>query len=161
MFSSPCHVPDTLHFISPGFREVDKTLASERPRNLPEPHGEKVAGPGFRGCLTLSGHRCPGSPHLLAPGSWWPHLRTPYKSCPELEAASFLSGPWETDATPPRRPYLHPLTFVGCPQMRGHRGEGRARAPVGSEDQTATCLAQPGQPAGGGERTIVLSPQGQ
>lgn len=54
MFSSPCHVPDTLfHLISPGFCEVDENLASERPGDLPKHHREQVAGPGFRGSLTL------------------------------------------------------------------------------------------------------------
>ena len=64
----------------------------------------------------------------------------------------------------PPHPVAHTFTLspvVGCPQMRGHHGDGRARAPVVSEDQTATRLAGPGQAAGGGERTIVLSPQGQ
>lgn len=117
----------TLYFISPGFHEVDKTLAAERPRSLLEPCSEKVAGPGFCGCLTLSDHRCPGSPHLLTPSSPWS-----YKSCPELEAALLPVWTLETDAAPPCRPHLHPLTFGRVPPDEG--------SPWGGESQGTRCL---------------------
>ncbi|KAB1262612.1 hypothetical protein Cadr_000021276 [Camelus dromedarius] len=95
MFPSPCHVPDTLfHLISPGSYEVDEKLASERPGNLPEPHSEQVAGPGFCGWsdrLTPRGRRAEPTGALALPTSHLrltvaPHLRTHYKSFLELEA---------------------------------------------------------------------------
>lgn len=129
MFSSPCHLPDTLfHLIYPGFCEVAENLASGWLGNLPESHSEQVAGRGFHGCLTLlkplaveAGVRRFCSPPTAPPQA---HGVLSSEGTPQklLRAAdSPPTGPdpawWETDATPPPHPFPSHLNYSYRPDQ--------------------------------------------